>query len=200
MKNLALLALFSFCFSHHLQAGRSERYGEEGVPTIIIDEPVVIDKAKYHPEQASQSLHRQALKAFNLGDYEDARSCFSLAVKVSPRSENIKLNYLLFSMVVPWMDGQSLSRAEGLFKQLQSPRALKDPRYSMAQALYKWYKNDREQALKILEDFPKDSHYYSGLAAQLKIHLETGGELVSDEWAKKLLRPLIPPREKRALR
>lgn len=200
MKNLALLALLSLSLFKNLQAGRSERSEEEGVPTIVIDEPVVIDKAKYHPEQASQSLHRQALKAFNLGDYEDARSCFSLAVKVSPRSEDIKLNYLLFSMVVPWIDGQSLSRAEGLFKQIQSPRALKDPRFFMAQALFKWLKNDREQALQILNDFPTGNPYYSELAAKLKIHLEAGGELVNDYWAKKLLRPLIPPREKRGMR
>ena len=200
MKKFLSLALLIFCYSYSLLAQRRGNVEEESDLVIEINPVVVREKAEYHPEQASQSLHRQALKAFQLGDYEDARSCFSLAVKSGPKSDDIKLDYLLFSMVVPWMDGQSLSRAEGLFKQLDSPRALKDPRYTMAQALLKWLQNDRAGALKILDSFPTDHPYFSPLAGKLKLHLQSGGELVNDFWAKKLLRPLATPQEKRKQR
>jgi hypothetical protein len=199
MKNGFLFSLAILCASTFplLAARRTTLEPKSDNAIIYFKEKAPNTEPQYDALQASQSLHREALKAFHDAHYDHARSCFSLALKASPRSEDIILNYTLFSMVVPWLEGQSLSRAEGLLQQLTSSKSRLDPRYSLAQSILAWLKNDSPKALELLEKYPKDIVYFSNVSQDLQKHLLAGGELVNTFWARKLLPMRTPPRVKR---
>jgi hypothetical protein len=183
-----------------LEAGR--RHNPESSPNkaaIIYfsqkEKPVEI---QYDVLQPSMGLHREALLAFHHGKYEHARACFSLGLKASPRSSDLILNYSLFSMVVPWMHGQSLVRAQGLLKLIKKQKDLKDPRYILAQHLMNWLEFPDQINLPQLEVIRHP--YYKKVASDLKEHVLSGADLIDPNWAKRLLPIRFAPREKRERR
>jgi hypothetical protein len=192
-----LLTLGNICL---LEAGRRSDPGSSPNKAAIIyfsqkEKPVEI---QYDVLQPSMGLHREALLAFHHGKHEHARACFSLGLKASPRSSDLILNYSLFSMVVPWMDGQSLVRAQGLLKLIKREKELKDPRYILAQNLMNWLESPDKINLPQLEAIRHP--YYKKIASELKEHVLSGADLIDPNWAKRLLPIRFAPREKRERR
>jgi hypothetical protein len=193
----ALALTLSFNLAH---AGRRARLKEDqpSPATIYFKEKHVDHSIEYDVLQPSRGLHREALKAFHFGEYAHARTCFSLALKSSPRSEDLILNYSLFSLVVPWMEGRSLSRAKGLLDLIQTPRGMNDPRYIIAKETIALNSDDLEINLGALREIKHP--YYKKIATDMVSILENGGDVMHSDWSKKLLPIRFAPREKRERR
>ena len=183
-----------------LEAGR--RNPTEAAPSnaaIIYfsqeEKPVSVE---YDVLQPSVGLHREALMAFHHEKYEHARACFSLGLKASPRSADLILNYALFSMVVPWMDGQSLTRAEGLLQLIEKEKDLQDPRYIIAKTLMGWLTSPQNANVQDLEAI--DHPYFMKIASALKQQILSGQDIIDANWSKHLLPIRYAPREKRERR
>jgi tetratricopeptide (TPR) repeat protein len=182
------------------QASRRDDRNKEVVSESAIQFNVTPppEKPEYHILQDSLTLHREALQSFQLSEYQHARTCFSLGLKASPNASDLILNYALFSMVVPWTEGQSLKRAEGLLSQIKKDNIRKTARYHLARGILLWLKGESDSAITILK---KVEHpYFTKVTQDLILHLNAGGELVNPFWAKKLLPERLDPRSKREKR
>lgn len=194
---LGLALILSSAFS--VEAGRRNPSPSENPAAIIyFKEKNNTKPIAYDVLQASRSLHREALYAFHQGQYEHARTCFSLALKASPKSEDLMLNYALFSMVVPWMEGRSLTRAQGLIEQVQSPRFQNDPRYALSQEIYHWLSQKEPVNTQRLQNIRHP--YYGKVSKGFLQHLQNRGELVPLALAKKCLPLRTASRDKRSRR
>ena len=195
MNHLQNIALISVLLCSQI-SGANRRESRRQEPStswsMSFDKPKQNHHPQYHVLQGSSALHREALSAFQNEDYQHSRSCFSLALKASPNSTDILLNYALFSMIAPWSEGQSLNRAAGLLKQVKQKH---NPRLSLAQGTLLWLQGKHEEAAAhlALVEHP----YYNKPAIELLNHIKKGSTLTYPSWSKSLLRARLDPREKR---
>ncbi len=195
IKNITLISAL-FC-SQIVGASRKASRHQEATPSwsMSFEEPKQTHHPEYHILQGSGALHREALSAFQNEEYQHSRSCFSLALKASPNSTDILLNYALFSMIAPWSEGQSLNRAAGLLKQVKQKD---NPRLSLAQGTLLWLQGKHEEAIAHLNLV--EHPYFDRPAIELLNHIKKGSTLTYPSWSKSLLRARLDPREKRESR
>lgn len=191
------ITLAFFCFQINGASRKESRNHEPSSSwSMSFDSSTSTHQPEYHILQGSSALHREALSAFQHEEYQHARSCFSLALKASPNSEDIILNYALFSMVAPWSEGQSLNRANGLLKQVKQRR--KNHRLSLAEGTMLWLQGKHDEAIGHLRLVKHP--YFTRPATELLNHIQKGAKLAYPRWSKSLLRARLDPREKRESR
>lgn len=198
---MRLLILFSVLLSFSLEASsRRESRNSDEQGFAVIEFPEVQPKATLEKNALRnyRHLHRQGLKAFHQKKYQEGLQCFGLALKNNARSGDLKLDYALFSLVIPNSEGRNVTLAKNLLEQIESEQDLQDPRYFLSRAIINWLEGQDEQAKFNLSHIK--STPYEEVSRLFQLHVALKSRVINPRWAELVIPMRLSPLEKRKKR
>ncbi len=197
MKKLKIFLITSLLLTTSLFARERRKVEQIGSTEITIVE-LGEREVEYTVLSKTKDLQRQGQLAFKNQQYTDAESCYSLAMKASPKSRDLLIEYVFCSLLSPVLSSAySLRRAEMLLVHLESLKPERISRYWIAKALYSRAEGDLVKALESLERSQqiKRTSVATSLIEAFRMNKSLDISLMD-----KLLPVKLAPREKRSNR